>query len=237
MRWAVPSCCIIIFRWRFRAPSAGLSDALFSAAAASSCFLRARLAVREPRFGFLPERLMTSASAAATEASEAGGESSARSPRSALAESREVATFSARGALGRTRLSLRAARRDVRSGSECPFELPVSPGSPVPGVACPEGSSATSIGSRRVRRIRRPLAGAGSTALPGECAATSNDAADSEAVCFFMVSSVLSEVFSTSVFSFPKPSSRLCCLSLQSATDPVQKPTIDTARSRGRCAF
>ncbi len=156
-RWAVPNCCIIILRWRFRAPSAGLLSAPLNAAAASSCFLRARFAVRVPRFGFFPERLMTRASAAAAEASEAGGEPSASLSIPALAELRGSALFSARGALGRPRRSFRATCRSECSDSACPFDPIFSPASARSEPACPAGSFSSSVSSRRVLRARRGM--------------------------------------------------------------------------------
>ena len=160
MRWAVPSCCIIMLRWRFKAPNAGFCSAPASAAAASSCFLRVRFRVRVPRLGFLPERLITRASAAAVEASVTWGGPPAVSSSSRVAVLSGAAILSARGARGRWRLSPRAARRDSRSEFSVPFD-----GSPTPGLSSPEAgwpaaSGSTSIGSRWERRRWLPLLGA-----------------------------------------------------------------------------
>lgn len=203
IRWAVPNCCIIMLRWRFRAPSAGLSSAPLNAASASSCFLRARFAVRAPRFGFFPVRLMTRASAAAAEASEAGREPAASSSIPALAESREAAVLSARGALGRTRRSARAACSDEESGSTRPFALTVSPALSVSGVDCRAGSPARSTASRRFLRARRPLAGAETAAVPRGCATESSAVGVSADACLTSTV-VLVVVVSPSLLSFPK---------------------------------
>lgn len=171
-RCAVFNCCIIMLRWRLRAPNAGLSSAPAIAVEAISCLRRARSAV------FAARRPPTAGSTRSTGAASAAAFTGCESAPSSALRTRAAPRL-ARGARGRrpspaavadSPVSVSSAKADFR-----PLRTGCSVASTVPWSASsdPANPRAARRRSRRSRRMSETFAGrAGSGSTVSESCGT-----------------------------------------------------------------